>query len=140
MRRKRDQQSSWVLPLRHHELTGTFGATSSLWSQTHTGLDFAAPDGTPIRAVAAGTVTEPSWAGSYGYRTITRLPDGTEIWYCHQSRLGVSVGATMEVGDVIGYVGATGNVTGSHLHIEVRTPSGTPTDPYAALVSHGLQP
>ena len=68
------------------------------------------------------------------------LDDGTEIWYCHQNAFGVSVGDVVRPGEQIGYVGATGNVTGPHLHLEVRPGGGDPVDPYAALVHHGLQP
>ena len=55
----------------------------------HTGLDFAAPTGTPIIAVANGTITETGYAGAYGNRTVETLDDGTELWYCHQTAFGV---------------------------------------------------
>ena len=51
----------------------------------HTGLDFAAPSGTPIYAVANGTVTETGYDGAYGNKTVITLDDGTEIWFCHQT-------------------------------------------------------
>ena len=96
-----------------------------MWSSGyHTGLDFAAPTGTLIKAVHSGTVTEAGWAGSYGYRTILTLDDGTELWFCHQSSISVSVGQKVATGEVIGRVGATGNVTGPHLHLEVH-PDGS---------------
>ena len=60
-----------------------------LWSSNHTGLDFAAPTGTPIVAVANGVITKTGSAGAYGNQTIETLDDGTEIWYCHQSEIGV---------------------------------------------------
>ncbi len=60
-----------------------------LWSSNHTGLDFAAPSGTPIVAVANGMITETGYAGAYGNKTVETLEDGTEIWYCHQSAIGV---------------------------------------------------
>ena len=106
----------------------------------HTGLDFAAPTGTPLKAVANGTITAVGYAGSYGYRTILTLEDGTEIWYCHQSTMTVSVGETVVGGQTIGTVGSTGNSTGPHLHLEIRPGGGNPVDPYAALISHGIQP
>jgi murein DD-endopeptidase MepM/ murein hydrolase activator NlpD len=132
----------WVLPVAPgvYHLTARFGDYSSLWSHFHTGLDFAAPTGTPIMAVAGGTITEVGYSGAYGNRTIERLPDGTELWYCHQNAFGTSVGATVKPGQVIGYVGSTGNVTGPHLHLEVHPGGGDPVDPYTALVVHGLQP
>lgn len=130
----------WVLPLSSYLLTGRFGDTSYLWSTVHTGLDFAAPEGTALFSVAAGTVTETGYAGSYGYRTIVTLPDGTELWYCHQASIGVALGEAVAAGQVIGAVGSTGNVTGPHLHLEVRPFGGDPVDPYSALVEKGLQP
>ena len=85
-----------------------------MWSSGHhTGLDFAAPTGTPLKAVHSGTVKSAGWAGSYGYRTVLELDDGTEIWYCHQSSMNVTAGQKVTTGDAIGRVGATGNVTGA---------------------------
>ncbi|MCQ9181936.1 M23 family metallopeptidase [Streptomyces sp. IBSBF 2953] len=132
----------FTLPTSSYTITSTFGQAGSLWSSGyHTGLDFAAPTGTLIKAVHSGTVTEAGWAGSYGYRTILTLDDGTELWFCHQSSIKVSVGQKVSTGEVIGRVGATGNVTGAHLHLEVH-PDGNPTgiDPAAWLHSKGLNP
>jgi hypothetical protein len=132
----------WVLPVAPgvYHLTARFGDYSYLWAHFHTGLDFAAPTGTPIMAVAGGTITEVGYSGAYGNRTIETLPDGTELWYCHQNEFGTSVGATVKPGQVIGYIGSTGNVTGPHLHREVHPGGGDPVDPYTALQVHGLQP
>ncbi|GGS30071.1 peptidase [Streptomyces humidus] len=132
----------FTLPTSSYTITSTFGQAGSLWSSGyHTGLDFAAPTGTLIKAVHSGTITEAGWAGSYGYRTILTLDDGTELWFCHQSSINVSVGQKVATGDVIGRVGATGNVTGAHLHLEVH-PDGSSTgiDPAAWLRSKGLNP
>jgi murein DD-endopeptidase MepM/ murein hydrolase activator NlpD len=132
----------WVLPVAPgvYHLTARFGDYSSLWSHFHTGLDFASPTGTPIMAVAGGTISEVGYSGAYGNRTIETLPDGTELWYCHQNEFGTSVGATVRPGQVIGYVGSTGNVTGPHLHLEVHPGGGDPVDPFTALEVHGLHP
>jgi murein DD-endopeptidase MepM/ murein hydrolase activator NlpD len=132
----------WVLPVTPgvYHLTARFGDYSSLWSNFHTGLDFAAPTGTSIMAVAGGTITEVGYSGAYGNRTIETLADGTELWYCHQNEFGTSVGATVRPGQVIGYVGSTGNVTGPHLHLEVHPGGGDPVDPFTALEVHGLHP
>ncbi|MFE6483383.1 M23 family metallopeptidase [Streptomyces sp. NPDC088747] len=133
---------SYTLPTSSYTITSTFGQAGALWSSGyHTGLDFAAPTGTLIKAVHSGTITEAGWAGSYGYRTILTLDDGTELWFCHQSSISVSVGQKVATGDVIGRVGATGNVTGAHLHLEVH-PGGAETgiDPMAWLQSKGLTP
>jgi murein DD-endopeptidase MepM/ murein hydrolase activator NlpD len=136
------QLHAWVLPVAAgvYHLTARFGDYSSLWSNFHTGLDFASPTGTPIMAVAGGTISETSYSGAYGNRTIETLPDGTELWYCHQNEFGTTVGATVRPGEVIGYVGSTGNVTGPHLHLEVHPGGGDPVDPYTALEVHGLHP
>ncbi len=132
----------WVLPVAPgvYHLTARFGDYSSLWSHFHTGLDFAADTGTPIMAVAGGTITETGYSGAYGNRTIETLPDGTELWYCHQNEFGTAVGDVVKPGQVIGYVGSTGNVTGPHLHLEVHPGGGDPVDPYTALQVHGLNP
>ncbi|MFJ1653655.1 M23 family metallopeptidase [Streptomyces sp. NPDC088337] len=132
----------YTLPTSSYTLTSTFGQAGSMWSSGyHTGLDFAAPTGTLLKAIHTGTVTEAGWAGAYGYRTILTLDDGTELWYCHQSSISVSVGQQVSTGDVIGRVGATGNVTGPHLHLEVH-PGGQSTgiDPTAWLRDRGLTP
>jgi murein DD-endopeptidase MepM/ murein hydrolase activator NlpD len=130
----------WVLPLSGYDLTARFGYSSGLWASTHTGLDFAAPSGTPIVSVASGVVTSTAYDGAYGNRTIVTLDDGTEIWYCHQTSFAASQGESVAPGQTIGYVGSTGNSTGPHLHLEVRPGAGDPVDPYAALVARGLTP
>lgn len=108
-----------------------------MWSSGHhTGLDFAAPTGTPVKAVAAGKIASAGWSGAYGYRIVLELEDGTEIWYCHLSSMSVTSGS-VGAGDTIGRVGATGNVTGPHLHLEVRI-GGSTSDPLAWLESKGL--
>ncbi|HET6625630.1 MAG TPA: M23 family metallopeptidase [Nocardioidaceae bacterium] len=134
--------NAWGLPVASgvYHLTAGFGQSSGLWAHTHTGLDFAAPMGTPIMSVARGVVTSTEYAGSYGNRTIVTLEDGTEIWYCHQSSFAVSPGEEVSAGQVIGAVGLTGNTTGPHLHLEVRPGAGDPVDPRAALAVHGLTP
>lgn len=130
----------WHMPVSGYRLSATFGLSSYLWSTVHTGLDFAVASGTPLVAVANGTVTEVGFDGSYGYKTVLTLEDGTEIWYCHQSSMNVTVGQSVTGGDVIGAVGSTGNSTGPHLHLEVRPGGGEPVDPYSTLLAHGLQP
>ncbi|MQY35618.1 hypothetical protein SRB17_35970 [Streptomyces sp. RB17] len=132
----------YTLPVASYTITGTFGQPGAMWSSGyHTGLDFAAPTGTLIKAVHSGTVTQAGWAGAYGYRTVITLDDGTELWFCHQSSINVSVGQKVSTGQVIGRVGATGNVTGPHLHLEVH-PNGqaTAVDPAPWLREKGLNP
>ncbi|WSC82426.1 M23 family metallopeptidase [Streptomyces virginiae] len=128
---------SYSLPTSAYTLTSHYGDSGSMWSSGHhTGLDFAAPTGTPAKAVAAGKITSAGWSGAYGYRIVLELPDGTEIWYCHLSSMSVTSG-TVGAGETIGRVGATGNVTGPHLHLEVRK-GGSTQDPLAWLNSKGL--
>jgi murein DD-endopeptidase MepM/ murein hydrolase activator NlpD len=122
----------WVAPTDPIVLTARFG-DYGLWSGYHTGLDFNGNTGDPIHAIAAGVITSASYDGSYGNKTVETLPDGTELWYCHQNEFNVSVGDVVRPGQLIGFIGSTGHVTGSHLHVEVRPGGGDPVDPYAAL-------
>lgn len=131
---------SWVLPVRGYRLTGRFGDVSGLWSSVHTGLDFAAPAGTEIRSVGTGVVTSVGYDGRYGNKTVVTLADGTQLWYCHQSRIDVVVGQWVRPGQRLGAIGSTGNVTGPHLHLEVRPSSDRPVDPDRWLLAHGLRP
>jgi murein DD-endopeptidase MepM/ murein hydrolase activator NlpD len=133
-------KNQWHLPTTGYHLTARFGMAGGLWSSNHTGLDFAAPTGTPIFAVANGVITETGWAGAYGNRTIETLTDGTELYYAHQSAIGVKPGEIVTGGQVIGAVGSTGNTTGPHVHLEVRPGGGDPVDPYQALIFHGVTP
>jgi len=133
--------NAWVLPIAPggYRLTARYGEYG-LWASYHTGLDFAASSGTPIMALAGGTVTETGYDGAYGNKTVITLEDGTEIWYCHQTDYAVSVGDVVRAGEVIGTVGSTGNSTGPHLHLEVRPGGGDPVDPFAAMVVNGVTP
>jgi murein DD-endopeptidase MepM/ murein hydrolase activator NlpD len=133
-------KNQWHLPTQGYHLTARFGMAGGLWSSNHTGLDFAAPSGTPIFAVANGVITETGYDGSYGNKTVETLPDGTELWYAHQSAISVKVGQQVIGGQTIGAVGSTGNTTGPHVHLEVRPGGGDPVDPYQALIFHGVKP
>ncbi|MCW2858017.1 MAG: Glycyl-glycine endopeptidase precursor [Marmoricola sp.] len=130
----------WVLPTVGYVLTARFGQSSGLWSHLHTGLDFAAPTGTPIFAIADGVITFTGYDGSYGNKTVETLPDGTQIWYAHQSEIDVTVGQHVIQSAQIGRIGSTGNTTGPHVHIEVRPGGGAPVDPYPEFLLHGVTP
>ncbi|MFE3490647.1 M23 family metallopeptidase, partial [Streptomyces griseus] len=131
--------ASFSLPTSSYTISSTYGQSGAMWSSgQHTGLDFAGSTGAPLKAVHSGTITSAGWSGSYGYRTVLQLDDGTEIWYAHQSSIDVSVGQKVTTGQTIGRMGATGNVTGTHLHLEVRTAGGSAMDPLAWLNSKGL--
>ncbi|MFT9785697.1 M23 family metallopeptidase [Streptomyces rhizosphaericola] len=132
-------RASYTLPASGYTITSTYGQSGAMWSSgQHTGTDFAGAAGSPLKAVHSGTITSAGWSGSYGYRTVLQLEDGTELWYAHQSSIDVSVGQKVSTGDTIGRMGATGNVTGVHLHLEVRTAGGSAMDPIAWLNSKGL--
>jgi murein DD-endopeptidase MepM/ murein hydrolase activator NlpD len=87
-----------------------------------------------------GTVVEAGWGGSYGNQVVIKMNDGTYTQYGHLSSVGVSVGQQVTPGQQIGLSGATGNVTGAHLHFEARTSPeyGSDIDPVAYLRSHGV--
>ena len=129
-----------VLPLASYHLSAGFGLTGPLWEAEHGGQDFGAYVGDQVVAVAAGVVSEVAYAGPYGLRTIVTLPDGTEVWYCHQDHVSVWTGEAVDVADPIGTVGSTGNSTGPHLHLEVRPGGGLPIDPVDWLRAAGLDP
>ena len=94
---------------------------------SHTGTDIACAEGTPILAAADGIVTVAngldSWGGSYGYYIQIDHGGGMETLYAHCSSICVTTGQQVQAGQVIGYVGHTGRVTGNHLHLEVRIDS-----------------
>lgn len=89
------------------------------WGKLHTGIDLAASSGTYVYAWKSGTVTLSSWAGGYGNCILVKHSDGTTSRYAHLSGYNCSVGDTVAAGELIGYVGSTGNSTGPHLHFEV---------------------
>ena len=127
----------WVYPLDSVYLTARFGQYG-LWSSYHTGLDFNGNTGDPIHSIANGEVISASYDGSYGNKTVIPLDDGTEIWYPPRPRSRSPSATRSRAGDVIGTVGSTGHVTGSHLHLEVHPGGGDAVDPYTAMQQHGL--
>lgn len=104
----------------------------------HTGVDWAAPRGTPIIAAGNGTVEKAGWSGGYGRQTIIRHANGYETSYNHQSGIasGVVPGARVRQGQVIGYVGSTGLSTGPHLHYELIV-NGNKVDPMRVRLPNG---
>lgn len=96
----------------------------------HTGVDWAAPIGTPIIAAGNGVVEKVGWAGGYGKQIIIRHANGYETSYNHQSAFakGIEPGVRVRQGQVIGYLGQTGLATGPHLHYELIV-NGTKVDP-----------
>ncbi|WP_405550911.1 M23 family metallopeptidase (plasmid) [Streptomyces globisporus] len=130
-----------VLPVAGGVVTAGFGQRGDLWSTgKHTGLDLAAPAGTPVRAVADGTVTAVSSGGPLGNHTELTLADGTEVSFSHQQSIDVKRGERVRAGDRIGTVGSTGNTTGPHLHLEVHKPGGELVDPLDWFADRGFTP
>ncbi|MBS4030345.1 MAG: peptidoglycan DD-metalloendopeptidase family protein [Clostridiales bacterium] len=89
------------------------------WGRFHYGIDIATKTGTPIVAVAAGTVVESGWRTGYGYMIHLNHHDGWESLYAHASKLYVKSGQAVQKGEKIAAVGQTGNSTGPHLHLEL---------------------
>ena len=108
------------------------------YTRMHTGVDWAAPRGTPIIASGNGTVEKAGWAGGYGRQTIIRHANGYVTSYNHQSGIanGVTPGARVRQGQVIGYVGSTGLSTGNHLHYELIV-NGRKVDPMRVRLPTG---
>ncbi|MBT2412640.1 peptidoglycan DD-metalloendopeptidase family protein [Streptomyces sp. ISL-12] len=110
-----------------------FGVPGSMWSSGyHTGLDFPAATGTPIKAVANGRVSLATSGGPYGKHVIIDHGGGLQSLYAHMSKLRTTVPKSVNGGSRIGDVGATGNVTGPHLHLEARL-NGKAVDPMKYL-------
>ena len=113
-------------------ITSRFGVSSRIRSGAHTGTDIACPIGTPIKAVAGGTVSFAQRNGSYGNLLKIDHGNGVETWYAHCNRLIAKVGEKVNEGDIIAEVGSTGNSTGPHLHLEIRL-NGVATNPQQYL-------
>ena len=110
--------SSYAFPLKSYSyVSSEYGPR---WGSTHTGIDLAAPAGTHIYSWRSGTVTFAGWSGGYGNFIIVDHGDGFVTRYAHCSKIAVTKGQTVSQGQVIGYVGTTGNSTGNHLHFEVK--------------------
>ena len=98
------------------------------WGRMHTGIDIAAPSGTPIAAAKGGEVLYADWLGGYGQLVAVDHGDSVVTLYAHQSKMAVAEGQEVRQGQTVGYVGTTGHSTGNHLHFEVRV-DAHPRDP-----------
>jgi murein DD-endopeptidase MepM/ murein hydrolase activator NlpD len=106
-----------------HDLASGFGTRLDPFTRSpalHSGLDFRAPTGTPVRATARGKIIEAGYNGGYGRMVEIDHGFGITTRYAHLSTIAVSEGETVEKGAVLGQVGSTGRSTGPHLHYEVR--------------------
>jgi murein DD-endopeptidase MepM/ murein hydrolase activator NlpD len=116
----------------HRGVTSQFGMRRhpiSGQARLHAGVDIAAAHGTPILAAADGKVSAAGQHGGYGLLVALEHKGGLQTRYAHMSALGVAVGQRIRKGQVIGFVGSTGNSTGAHLHYETRI-NGQAVDPF----------
>lgn len=114
-----------------YDMTSGYGTRLDPFTRSpalHSGLDFRAPTGTPVRAVAAGKIIEAGPSGGYGRMVEIDHGFGITTRYAHLSSIAVSEGDKIEKGAVLGHVGSTGRSTGPHLHYEVRLDDDA-TDP-----------
>lgn len=112
--------TGFVVPLANYTISSSFGLRGG---EFHRGLDFAAAEREPIRAAKNGTVITAAYHSSWGNYVVIEHNGGVTTLYAHQSEYIVASGDKVEQGQIIGYVGSTGNSTGSHLHLEVSSDS-----------------
>lgn len=108
------------IPVSGGRISSRFGEVSSLRRSTHTGLDIAIAQGTPIKVTSDGTVVSATYNNAYGNLVKVSHGNGIETWYAHTSKMFVKPGQQVKAGDIIAAVGSTGNSTGAHLHLEIR--------------------
>lgn len=110
--------------MRKHPITGQH--------KLHTGMDIAAPSGTPVVAARGGRVTFAGWSGGYGNYVVVDHGNGLQTAYAHLSAINVRAGQQLNTGTQLGRVGSTGMSTGPHLHFEVKR-NGQFVDPHGML-------
>ena len=114
------QEEGMVVPTSNYDLTARFNQRGAMWSSgRHTGLDFAAPVGTPVVAADSGKVVFAGAGGAYGNYVEIAHGDGVRTIYAHLNTVKVKKGQKVERGQRIGGLGNTGNSSGPHLHFEV---------------------
>ncbi len=128
----------WVHPMPEGPVSSCFGQR---WGRLHAGVDLAAPSGTPVVAVGAGTVVQSGeWAGGYGISVLIDHHNGFLTHYAHFSATLMQVGEQVQAGQQIGLEGSTGHSTGPHLHFEVHQGTWKNTvEPTAWLQAHGVE-
>jgi murein DD-endopeptidase MepM/ murein hydrolase activator NlpD len=113
-------------------ITAGYGEKGSMWAGTngtHKGTDYAVPVGTPVTAFKDGVVSKEPLDSGYGTAVMIEHADGHQSIYAHLSSKSVNAGDTVKAGQRIGKSGATGNVTGPHLHFEIRKGKNNPVNP-----------
>ncbi|MFD5065011.1 M23 family metallopeptidase [Streptomyces sp. NPDC058394] len=129
-----------VLPVKRYVITSTYAQAGKWTTGHHTGIDLAVPVGSPVMAVLPGVVLMSATDASYGHYVLIRHAEHEYTLYAHLSRSAVQSGMTVSAGQQLGLSGDTGNVTGPHLHFEVRTEPvfGSDIDPVRYLAAHGV--
>ncbi|HLU32807.1 MAG TPA: M23 family metallopeptidase [Natronosporangium sp.] len=136
-KKKKKRKADWVHPMPNSTTTSCYGMR---WGKLHAGVDLAAPHGTKIRAVGAGTVVNAGWVFSgYGISVVIDHGNGYLTHYAHASEAKVSVGEKVKPGDVIALEGSTGNSTGPHLHFEVHDGMWNQIEPVSWLRDRGVK-
>jgi murein DD-endopeptidase MepM/ murein hydrolase activator NlpD len=126
----------WVSPMPGTPLSSCYGAR---WGSVHQGIDFAAPGGTPIHAAGKGVVFGAGWLyAGYGISVVIDHGNGIFTHYAHLSRAFVVEGQPVNVSDIIGLEGSTGDSTGPHLHFEIHQGLWHQIDPAPWLRQHGV--
>jgi murein DD-endopeptidase MepM/ murein hydrolase activator NlpD len=138
--------ASWVDPVKQYRLSAKFAQAGGMWTQKHSGQDYAVPTGTNVMAAHGGTVVKAGGYGAgdgpaYGNAVVIKHGNGTYSQYAHLSRIDVRVGQIVRTGQHIASSGNTGNSSGPHLHFEIRTTPnyGSAIDPAAFLRSKGVR-
>ncbi|MFI5621026.1 M23 family metallopeptidase [Streptomyces sp. NPDC051567] len=116
----------WKKPVDKYTLSATYGKGGSMWSQKHSGQDFAVPTGTPVKSIHNGVVVKagPNGGGdgpAYGNAVVIKHPNNTYSQYAHLSQIKVKTGQKVFTNQLIALSGNTGNSSGPHLHFEIRT-------------------
>ena len=126
-----DGELCWPLP-GHTYISCHFGEADAFGNTGHRGTDIPAPEGTPILAAHSGTVLVSGWNDSYGNQVLLDNGAGLSTRYAHMTQTAVTAGEAVTAGQVIGYVGSTGDSTGNHLHFEVMQ-GGIRVDPLSLV-------
>ncbi|SFA72964.1 Murein DD-endopeptidase MepM and murein hydrolase activator NlpD, contain LysM domain [Poseidonocella pacifica] len=130
------EKAPFALPVKNaYRFTSPFGYRRDPKTggrRMHQGVDFAAPSGTPLYSTADGVVIHAGWSSGYGRLVKIKHDFGIETRFAHLSKLRVKVGDRVSRGDRIGDMGASGRVTGVHLHYEVLV-NGTPVNPMSYI-------
>ncbi|MFE5893122.1 M23 family metallopeptidase [Streptomyces sp. NPDC002285] len=138
--------ASWVSPVKKYTKSASYAQAGGMWQSTHSGQDFAVPNGTDVMAAHGGTVVKAGGNGAgdgpaYGNAVVIKHGNGTFSQYAHLSRVDVKIGQVVKTGQHIAKSGNTGNSSGPHLHFEIRKSAnyGSAIDPVSFLRAKGLK-